>query len=255
MSVTTSIKKSSLRIVALALQEPWTGFVIGLSGFPAPEHELELAREFLNRMVPLLAKRSGGAPETFLQFTQLHLGDGAQRLSSRGAAWLPSMGLGVWPDREPPHSWTLEEMRDLVPTDKVRPLMDIALRIGAPEKAEEVRGIMLGLGTVLQCILPTGSKGFLEAARKLLLPPITDPCFTAFPFYVPLLEGKSVAGASASVLDTWSCGAGAYVRESPEDQGILVLVRGPIDDLLLQSGAIKESRNHEWRVPGDDASA
>jgi hypothetical protein len=202
----------------------------------------------------LLVKRDGGILETFIQFTQLHLGDGAKRLSSRGREWLPRQGLGVWPDREPPHGWTIEELQDLLPNEKVRSLMDIVLRITSPGKQHEARDVMLGLGTVLQFVVPD-KEAFLSTARNLLLPPITDPSYTVFPFYVPLLRGASITGARPDQLDTWMCGAHALLRESAEDQGILVLSTKSLDDILLQAGAIRtSSQGDEWSVPHDDVS-
>jgi hypothetical protein len=202
----------------------------------------------------LLVKREGGFVETFIQFTQLHLGEGAKRLSSRGPEWLPRQGLGVWPDREPPHSWTIEELRDLLPNEKVRPLMDILLRVTSTGKQDEARDVMLGLGAVLQFVVPD-KEAFITAARTLLLPPITDPSYTAFPFYVPLLQGESITSARPDQLETWMCGAHALLRESPEDQGILVVSARSVDDILLQAGAVRtSSQGDEWSVPYDDVT-
>jgi hypothetical protein len=255
MTQTVNQPRTSIRIARLDLREPWSGLVMKLSGFPAKEEEVAALREFLRTLMSLLLKRMGGQVETFLQFTQLHLGDGARRLASRGRDWLPRQGLGVWPDREPPHSWTLDELRDLLPEEKVRPLMDIVLRLTAPNKEGEVRDAMLGMGTLLQFVIPD-SAAFLSAARELLLPPITDPSYTAFPFYVPLLQGASVTTVNSDEVDRWMCGAHAMFRESPEDEGILLLTRTALDEILLETGAVKTpSISDEWSVPVGHSTA
>ena len=247
--MTVETQTITMTLTALTLAGEWEGFVIPLPTFPAEEAQLSPVRELVHRVAAELTKRVGGKLETFIQLTQLHLGDGAQRLSSHGKEWIPAMGLGVWPDREPPHAWTMAELRDLVPSDKLRPLMDIALHVTRSEQSDSARDIMLGLGTVLQFVVPP-SRGeeFLAAAKRLLLPPIKDPSYTSFPFYVPLFEAKSVTGATEAQLESWLCGANACIRESPEDQGILIFAKAPMQEILNQAGAVKSTGHDAWRV-------
>jgi hypothetical protein len=253
MTASANLQGTRIQLSRLGLRDPWSGFLLKISGFPTPVTELAGAREFLKKVMTLLLKRDGGVVETFIQFTQLHVGDGARRFADRARGWLPRQGLGVWPDREPPHSWTIEELRDLLPDEKIRPLMDIVLRICSHGKEEEARDAMLGIGTVLQFVVPD-REAFISAARNLLLPPITDPSYKCFAFYVPMLQTASIM-ANERQLETWMCGARVYIRESPEDQGILMLARAPLDDVLLQSGAIRaSSQDDEWSVPVDGSS-
>lgn len=255
MSATVNLQETGIRLSRLGVEDPWSGFLLRLSGFPMSEAELIPTREFVRKATALLVQREAGSLETFIQFTQLHLGDGAKLLASRGREWLPRMGLGVWPDREPPQAWTIEELRDLLPDEKVRPLMDIVLRVTARGKEGHARDAMIGRGTVLQFIVPD-REGFLTAARNLLLPPITDPSYTSFAFYVPLLQAASITNNDKGQISTWMCGAHAIVRESPEDHGILMVARGALDDILLQAGAYRtSSQNDEWSVPVGDIPA
>jgi hypothetical protein len=234
----------------LSLKGRWSGYLFPISAFPAPEAELDPARKFVGKVASLLAKNKADEVETFIQLTQLHLGDGAQRVSSRGREWMPVMGLGSWPDREPPHGWTNEELHSLVPGEKLRPMMDIVLHLTSAGKGDNARDTMLGLGTILQFFVSTGRDKFLNTARNLLLPPIKDPSYVSFPFYVPLLEGKSIANADDAQLESWLCGAHACIRESAEDKGILIFASEPLEELLRQAGAEKPaSQNDPWRVP------
>lgn len=238
----------AVRLQKLALAEPWQGALIGLSGFPAPEDELAPVRNVLQRLVGAF-RGEAASLETFIQFSSLHLADGPARLSSHGRAWMPAMGLGVWPDREPPTRWTMEELRDLMPGDKVRPLMNILLRVTTPlEAREQARNVMLGLGSILQFVTKSADETLLASARALLRPAITDPSFTSFAYYIPLLEGKSVVRANVSQLDAWSCGAIAYLRESPEDKGILIISK-VLQKALHSLGAVEsKSGSNEWEI-------
>jgi hypothetical protein len=239
-----------IRIQRLALAEPWQGALIALSDFPVPEEELAPVRDLLQRLVAAL-RGERSSLETLLQFTSLHLGDGSQRVSSNGRTWMPAMGLGVWPDREPPTRWTMEELRDLIPGDEVRPLMNILLHLtGSQEAREQARDVMLGLGTMIQFVVPPEVKDLLAYGQALLKPAIKDPSFTAFSFYMPLLEAKSVVQATAAQLDAWSCGASAYIRESQEDKGILIVSR-KLHQALHSLGAVESrSEKQEWEIGG-----
>lgn len=242
-------RRDVVRLRQLRAPSPWEGALLPLSAFPVPEDELVPARAFLQRLVTELM-RTSPLIETFIRFAHLHLGDGPSRLSGHGRLWMPMMGLGVWPDRKPPTTWTLEELQDLAPGEKVRPLMDIVLRVtGSPEARNQARDVMLGLGTVIHLISAIDGEELLAATGKLLLPAIQDPSLTAFPFYMPLLEAKTAVEASVSQFDAWSCGIDAYIRESPEDSGILILARS-LEQTLLQIGAVHSTAEpNGWEVP------
>jgi hypothetical protein len=144
----------------------------------------------------------------------------------------------------------MAELQDLVPGEKLRPLMDIALRVTGLDRGDNARDVMLGLGTMLQFFVPgDGGEDFLGAAKRLLLPPIKDPSYTSFPFYVPLFQAKSITEAKETQLETWLCGARACIRESPEDQGILIFGKAPMHDVLSQAGVEKSTARDSWRIP------
>jgi hypothetical protein len=253
--VVPAVRSVSFSLSRAVLGGRYRAAVIPLSTFPAPEEELAVVRGFLGNLVRLLVDRHHGSLDTFLQLTQLHLGDGSQRVSAHGREWMPSMGLGVWPDRDAPHGWTNDELQSLVPGETLRPMMDIVLRVGVQNKGNDARDVMLGLGTVLQFVVSDPDQ-FLRAARALLWPPIKDPSYTAFPFYVPLFELRAVSGASESDLEKWLCGARAVIRESPEDSGILIVSDESLDAALRQAGAAPvEGSTDDWAVRVQSAVA
>jgi hypothetical protein len=238
-----------IRLVPVTAPEPWSAAVLPLSGFPAPQEELGPVRRFLEKLVKMAGENSA-CVETFIQLATLHLADGATHLSKNGRQWMPAMGLGVWPDREPPTGWTVEEMQQLVPGEQLRPLMNIALRVSGPVGARhQARDVLIGRGTIIQMFSNLQSDALLSGARDLLLPPIQDPSFTSFPYYIPLLEAKSVSGSKLQQLDAWCCGAHTYLRESVEDQGILIVSRSLNELLNRLGGALSEEETPEWRIP------
>ena len=70
---------------------------------------------------------------------------------------------------------------------------------------------------------------------KVLLPPIEEEGLKAFPLYVPLLTAASLS-ASAEQLDTWLGAVDVYLRESPQDKGLLIVSRQPLEKKLLAAG-------------------
>jgi hypothetical protein len=237
------------RFRRLSLAGRLSAFVVPLAGFPAEERELAPVRVFIRNLVVALVDHHRGSLETFLQMTHLHLRDGSRRVSDHGREWMPSMGLGVWPGREPPHGWTLEELRGVVPGERLRPMMNILLRLGNRARGGDARDVMLGLGTVVQFVVGADGKEFLNASRELLLPPIKEPSYTSFPFYVPLLDAKGLAGASEATLASWFCGAHACIRESPEDSGILIVGSESLFETVRLAGAVRlDGEADEWAI-------
>src|SRR3954468_11697590 len=82
--------------------DQWEAWLIEFDRIPIPLEVREPAREILDNLLRHLENAFHLTPEYFLQFNQLHHENGSQRLSQNGRAWMPHLGLGVWPDREPP---------------------------------------------------------------------------------------------------------------------------------------------------------
>ncbi|MEW6366068.1 MAG: hypothetical protein AB1714_15670 [Acidobacteriota bacterium] len=214
-------------------EKPWDTFVLPVSAFPVPKAELTPIREFVSELASKIASTRKLASEVFIQFAQLHHEDGPTRLSDHGREWMPTTGLAVWPDREPPTLWTIDELTNVLPGETVRPMMNVVFRLMGPIPAREnARDTMMGLGTIIEIMIQGSADEFLAAAHAVLYPPLKEPSLKSFPFYVPLLEAKSFANARAEQLATWLCGAKAYIRESVEDKGILIASDQPLEPLL-----------------------
>jgi hypothetical protein len=216
-----------------------------------PEEELAPARRFLQRLSAAAQAKWGLVAEVDLQVVQLHLLDGPARVAQHGREWIPAVGLGVWPDREPPRGWTDEDFNELGMGEKPRELMYQVLRVTTtPEARRQARDVMLGLGTVVEILVPDSLDAFFERSSQKLLPPIQDPAYTCFPFYVPLLEGKTFREGTAAQLTAWLCGSSMYIRESAEDKGLLILSREPLEALLQEwGGHLQPEPEPIWNVP------
>jgi hypothetical protein len=232
------------------LAPPWDAILIPVSKFPIPIEELP----GITNVVEVITRKLTGAPnmsgEIFVQVEQSD--DPAFRTvySQHAREWIPEVGLGVWPDREPPISWTQEEFKHLLPGQKPRTLMHQVLWVSAgPEVKIQAARAMLPFGPLLQIMVTGPGETFLQKATSILLPPITDRTFTCYPFYVPLLEVRSLARATSEQLEAWLCGASLYIRESFEDNGILIVSRDPLRPILEGLGAqLEPGAEAVWRI-------
>jgi hypothetical protein len=243
---------NSLMLEPLEVQAPFEAFMLPVSSFPVPEDELIRLKHFLSLFTATAVGQLKLSVEVFVHMTRLqHRGGSSVRFSSHGREWLPKLGLGIWPDRPPPTLWTQQDFRNLAPGEMPRNLMDQVFLISKSAEAKEnARDIMLGVGAVVQVLTPDPTATFLKNAQDLLLPPIKDPSYSCFPFYVPLLEKKSILGATQGQLDSWFCGASLYIRESFEDAGLLIASRVPLDPVVRKIGGRSEpERRPGWVIP------
>ena len=244
-------KVPSIGLQVVPGKPPWEAYLLPVTDFPIPEEELDPARRFLQRFSAASLQRWKLVAEVGFQVAQLHLKDGPSRLAQHGREWIPAVGLGVWPDREPPRGYTDEDFTELGLGEKPRELMYQVLRVTTtPEARSQGRDVMLGLGTVIQILVPDSLDEFFQRSTQTLLPPIQDPAFTCFPFFVPLLELKTHREATGPQLTKWLCGCSLYLRESAEDKGILILSREPLGPLLEElGGKLQTAPEPVWVVP------
>lgn len=235
----------------ITLPEPWDAVLLRVSGFPIPEDERAVVSSLIGRVATLLTNGRSLSAETFLQVEQLDDKNCRRVYAQSAPSWIPEVGLGVWPDRDPPSIWTRDEFMNAVPGEKLRPLMYQIVRITSSLQMKlQAFSAMLPYGPVLQILTADDPETFLEKATLLLLPAISDPSFTCYPFYVPLLDGKSLCSATYEQLHTWSCGASVYIRESFEDKGILIVSHEPLSPTFDQIGGRFEPEPKPlWRIP------
>jgi hypothetical protein len=234
-------------ILTRLLARPLEAYLLPVSGFPVPPVELEPVKTLLRKVTARLIEMWRFSLEVFIQFENLQLAQGTARLCERARFWMPTVGLGVWPSRPAPTLWTRADFQDLDVGQKPRPLMHKVFRLTTLEGRTQAPDIMLGRGTVMELLMNGGAGRLLSASRELLLPPIQEPLLRGFPFHVPLLDGDSVKGSKDGQLRRWLCSVSVYIRESPEDQGILLISDRPMAPVLSAIGGEPDAAGASWQ--------
>lgn len=203
----------------------WSGYEIAMH-FPM-KHAAE--RERLEAALWNLLSRLHFAdcqPGVWLLMDTLHRDGAVQTLSRNARDWSPNMGLGLWPGEPPPRTMTGKDILDLEWGSKPRLAMHKVAGLNAEAGVlHSAWTTMFGFGSTILTLGPGGSKRMLEETRATLKAPITDEGFQDFPFYFPLLGKKALATATAGELDLWLGSTQVYLRESEEDEAILLLTR------------------------------
>ncbi len=108
---------------------------------------------------------------------------------------------------------------------------------------------MLPFGPLLEFLSTEDSEALFGRAEAALLPSIQDPSYTCFPFYLPLLESKTLKSATPAQLETWFCGAMIYLRQSFEDKGIIIASRESLTAILNElGGRFERAPEPAWRI-------
>ncbi len=233
---------------AQALEAPtsWQAWLVPAGGaHPMPENAAKPVRSFVERIAQALVGQYPLKLESFLQVNELHLGDGADLVQEHGVDWMPSIGLGIWPDREPPKPWTRDDFEQLEVGQTVRPLMHQVVRLGGePAARRHARTVMLGKGSYLELMIERDGDAMLARFQQALGDKLVDPMFKGFPFVCPLLDAAGVKSAKPDDLERWLAGAHLYARDSPEDKGLLLVSKHPLDDIFKALGG--ESSSAGW---------
>lgn len=214
------LRSATLR--QLAAPEGWCACILEAE-YPV---EGERVHPYRNRVQRLLDASDLFAPpwgqQVLLQFDRLRPGEDVALLRQNARVWLPDIGLGVWPHREAPRLWSRDEFID-TPMEELRPLMHRIFRVDAdPAATRSAWETMLGLGIIR--IASHDLDAFYQRAMDCFLPRIEEPSFQSFPFYLPLLEARTLEKATSDDVLSWLDGVDAYMRESSEDGGLLMVL-------------------------------
>lgn len=242
--------RKSVPLKVLRAEQPYEAVLLECK-FPSQEEDLRIVSGLVGRMVAAASQGRKMNMEAFIQCNPLAAIEQSARLADHAREWQPIMGLGIWPDREPPTSWTKGDFMKLVPGTRPRVTTYKICRISASGSARDQAWTgLLGTGAVIVVLTSDDTSAFLKKTKDVLLHPVTDEFFRHASFYVPLLERKSFDSVRPEQLESWFCGASFYVRESTEDQGILISSRDPFKPLLEKlGGTLKAGPNPEWQVP------
>jgi hypothetical protein len=186
-STSTRLKKPGVELSQLALAAPWEAFLLPVSEFPVPEPECALLRPLLAQFTAIAMQRWQLSQEVFIQLEQFQNLDARNIYVRRAPEWMPEMGLGVWPDRDPPASWTREEFEEAALENKSpRPLIYSIFQITGSGRAKvQAHDQMLPFGSLLEYLSPGGAQTVFARGEAALLPAIRIAPIPAFPSTSP----------------------------------------------------------------------
>ncbi len=212
-------------------------YLLGGIQFPLKGDDRIAYVELLQRLLTALDARYPGPRETLLQFWMLHYDAASKQLSKNGRDWQPLFGLGVWPNRPPPAVWTVEEFEATVPGEFPRPPVVMLVRLkGAPPALANVPPLMGGRGALLYCGIAGDPEQHYRACEDYFQTFIEEPLQKAYPFHFPLIEGSTLAAIGEDVAGILFGRVRYYVRESAEDNGLLLISPDPLDAVFRQLG-------------------
>lgn len=228
----------------------WSIFRIPCADFPASAELVPALRRFYGVLDNQLKARY---PYTsaFLQYNQLHLGGAGALLAERGKDWMPSWGLGYEPHKPPPTLWTRDEFLNLDVGEMPRPMMHQLFQITTGEtqiaKAADELG---GLGSLLLARAPNPIADVLQQSKARFQPLIDEMSLKNFAWYLPLFNLSALQTAASDTMREWACGLTFYLRENPEDKGVIVAFTEQAGPLLTAIGARPENQGAWSWSPG-----
>ena len=238
--------RAYLPVKELSLEGQEGGFEYYLIPMPSglrPD-SYDPARAFLQELVSYFIARLGCSHESFIQIGKVREQEATRLFASHARDWIPEAGLGVWPHRPAPRMWKMEDMENIESASGTGSLLNSVFRVTAHANARlDAMTTMLGTGCGLQLVGSVESAVLLRDLKELFLGFIQDRVFRIFPWYVPLIEKAVFAEPMESFTTSALRGISLYVRESPEDGGILIVSAQPLAEILAQLGC--EQIEHE----------
>lgn len=248
----TGKTKWSLTIEPCPNETGWSAYKIPLGGFAAKEELRPLLAEFYAALDERVKVRHPQL-SVYLQYNQLNIENAGLILAERGRDWMPDVGIGYEPHKPPPTLWTKEEFLSLGVGEMPRPMMNQLFLVTTGDEASlQAARESAGLGPVLMMRGPAPVKDVMQQGKVRFQPLIQDIALRNFAWYVPLLNLKSFGAANAAVFRPWTCGLTFYLRESPEDQGVLIACEEPLDGAFMAAGAKQEPQGRfSWSLPDE----
>ena len=211
-------------------------------------------RHVLIELVSHFVIHKGCAHESYVALHQTKSRETIELFADHAPEWLPETVLGVWTHLPAPRMLTHEALMEIDPSQSASTRMYTLFRVttGAAARLDAMT-TLTGTGTGIQIVSQIETEKLLNNLKELFLDFIKERIFRIFPWYVPLLSMRSLE-EPVTVLTTQALSDIALnIRESPEDGGILIFAREPLEDILLRIGcnpigAREEMR--QWRLPG-----
>jgi hypothetical protein len=233
------------------------GYSSGLNCYfiPAPQglrpDSYDSVRAFLLELVSYFTSRLGCNHESFIQIGQAREQATTHLFSENARAWVPETGLGVWPHRPAPRMWKMEDMENVESATGTGPLLNSVFRVTADANTRlGAMTTMAGTGSGLQIISHVESTKLLRDMKEVFLSFIQDRVFRIFPWYVPLIGKVVMAEPTEPLAADAMRGITLYIRESPEDGGVLILSIEALEDIFALLGCKQMEHGHKpkWKL-------
>ena len=214
-----------------AVPVPWQAYTIALPAAPVRGEVLQHVRTLVDTIDTFLTVDCELQGETFLQSWRLATEGTAPLYEANISHWLPSVGLGVFPNRCAPARMTREAAMDAAAAMFARQPADLpAYRLmhvsGSGNASTHAIKTLLGQGIVQRLWAPHAWPATKQLGKKAYLPRIMEPSLRRAAFHIPVFELSAfTSDVTTPQIDEWICGAQAYLRESEEDGGLLLLSR------------------------------
>lgn len=213
----------------------------------------DAVRSFLDNLVSYFIAHRDCTHESYVALHQVRERGVIELFADHASAWLPEAILGVWTHLPAPQMMTAETLMEADPQSRTGSRIHSLFRVTTGAKAcLEAMTTMAGTGTSIQIVSQMDSDKLLRNLKDLFLGFIKERIFRIFPWYIPLLSARSLEEPIADLTVQALSDITLYIRESPEDGGILLLAREPLEDVFLQAGCqpIDEMQEiKQWRLP------
>jgi len=210
-------------------------------------------RLFLEELVSYFTARLDCSHESFIQMGKTRDQAATRLFSDHARDWIPETGLGVWPNRPAPRMWKMEDLEDMDQTSGMPTLLHSLFRVTAGGNARlNAMTVMAGTGCGLQLVSRADGAVLLRNLKELFLGFIEDRVFRIFPWYVPLLDKAALMEPLASLTVQAMQGSSLYIRESPEDGGILIVSAQPLTEIVAQMRCeqVEYEPMPKWKLGG-----
>lgn len=211
----------------------------------------DAARRFLEELVSYFTARLGCHHESFLQIGRTNDKAATRLFSVNAGKWTPEAGLGVWPHRPAPRMWKMEDMEDMDSSSGAPTLLHSLFRVTADANARlSAMTTMVGMGCGLQLVSRVEGGVLLRDLKELFLGFIEDRVFRIFPWYVPLIEKAVLVEPMEPLAVNAMRGISLYIREAPEDGGILIVSGEPLAEIfaLLGCKQVEHGTMPKWKL-------